>query len=201
MFCARGQNELWKNSHCAWNPVGISKFIKQVACGTRLAWLLTEVPIFNMNGTRTPLIKSAGESASSPSSGYRPRVLVVDDETAIADTIATILSLNGYIATAEYDGDCALETALLKPPHLLITDVMLPGMNGVELAITMKRIYPECKILLFSGQASIADLMTSARRAGHHFTLLNKPLPPEDLLAEVAFHLQAGKGLHNTATI
>lgn len=152
-----------------------------------------------MNRTRNSLIESAGESASSHSSGYRPRVLVVDDESAIADTITTILSLNGYIATAVYDGDCAVETALLKPPQMLITDVMLPGMNGVELAITIKRIYPECKILLFSGQASTADLITSANRAGHNFTLLSKPMPPQDLLATVALHLQSNTGLANTA--
>jgi CheY-like chemotaxis protein len=77
--------------------------------------------------------------------------------------------------------------------------VMLPGMNGIELAITMKRIYPECKILLFSGQASTADLMTSAKHAGHHFTLLSKPMPPQDLLAAVAKHLQPNVGPQDAA--
>ncbi len=113
--------------------------------------------------------------------GHRPRVLVVDDECAIADTIAKILSLSGFPAIAAYDGNGALDTALLRPPEMLITDVVLPGMNGVELAITIKRIYPDCKILLFSGQASTSDLLATAHHAGHRFTLLNKPIPPQNL--------------------
>jgi CheY-like chemotaxis protein len=116
-------------------------------------------------------------------------VLVVDDETVIADTITKILSLNGYAATAAYDGDSALESALVRPPNLLLTDVILPGMNGIELAQTVKRVFPDCKILLCSGQASTSDLMSSAFRAGHRFTLLNKPMPPDQLLAAVAEHL------------
>jgi len=141
-----------------------------------------------MNGTRNSPIVSVGKT-SSRESQYRPRVLVVDDESVIADTIAKILSISGYETTAAYDGDSALQISLLKPPELLITDVVLPGMNGVELAITIKRIYPDCKILLFSGQASTADLLAVAGRNGHHFTLLNKPVPPQDLIALVAAYL------------
>lgn len=117
---------------------------------------------------------------------YRPVVLVVDDESAIADTLTEILSRSGYAAMAAYDGYGALETALLAPPEMLITDVVLPAMSGIELAITMRRVYPDCKVILFSGQASTADLLASARQDGHHFTLLTKPVHPRDLLAQVA---------------
>lgn len=144
-----------------------------------------------MKETRNSLSQSLGESPLPHVCGYRPRVLVVDDESMIADTITKILSISGYTATATYDGDDALETALISPPDLLITDVMLPGMNGIDLAITIKRVYPDCKILLFSGQAATADLMSSAKRAGHEFTLLSKPMPPKDLLAMVAMHLNS----------
>lgn len=117
---------------------------------------------------------------------HRPVVLVVDDESVIADTLAEILTRSGYHGIAEYDGDSALETALLTPPEMLITDVVLPGITGIELAIKVRRIFPDCKIILFSGQASTADLLTSARADGHHFTLLNKPLHPQDLLQRVS---------------
>ena len=120
---------------------------------------------------------------------YRRVILVVDDESAIADTLAEILSRSGYAALVAYDATDALETALLSPPEMLITDVVLPGMSGIELAITIKRIFPDCKILLFSGQAATSDLMITARSAGHHFTLLNKPIHPGDLLAQVAASL------------
>ena len=127
------------------------------------------------------------------SGAHRPAVLVVDDESVIADTLAEILSRSGYNAVAAYDGDSALETALLNPPEMLITDVVLPGMTGIELAITMRRIFPECKIILFSGQASTSDLLATARADGHHFTLLNKPLHPQDLLQRVSDGLTAHK--------
>jgi DNA-binding response OmpR family regulator len=138
-----------------------------------------------MSGTRNTPIVPVGEATSFHGFNFRPRVLVVDDETSIADTTATILSMSGYEATAAYDGNDALEAALLSPPHLVITDVVLPGMNGIELAITLQRVFPDCQILLFSGQASTVDLLAAAGAAARRFTLLSKPVPPEHLLATV----------------
>jgi CheY-like chemotaxis protein len=141
----------------------------------------------------TVSLKDVPVSAKDNAPAYRPVVLVVDDESIIADTLAEILNRSGYIGVAEYDGDSALETALLMPPEMLITDVVLPGMSGIELAITIRRIFPDCKIILFSGQASTADLLAAARQDGHHFTLLNKPLHPQGLLARVSENLKAHK--------
>lgn len=124
---------------------------------------------------------------------HRPVVMVVDDESSIADTLAEILSRSGYAAVTAYDGDSALETALLSPPEMLIADVVLPGMSGIDLAISIKRIFPDCKIILFSGQASTADLLAAANRDGHHFQLLNKPVHPADLLARIASSLKQHK--------
>jgi DNA-binding response OmpR family regulator len=117
---------------------------------------------------------------------YRPSVIVVDDESNIADTLAEILSRSGYAAVAAYDADAALETALLKPPEILITDVMLPGTNGVDLGIRIRRIFPDCRVFLFSGQAATTDLLASASRDGHEFVLLSKPVHPVDLLARIS---------------
>jgi len=141
-----------------------------------------------MSGKRTSPSASTGEVSNS--GVHRPSVLVVDDESAIADTLAEILSRSGYAAKTAYDGNAALEVALLTPPELLVSDVVLPGMSGIELAITIRRIFPDCKILLFSGQASTEDLLAAARREGHHFTLLTKPVHPLDLLARVADSLK-----------
>lgn len=116
---------------------------------------------------------------------YRTVVLVVDDESVIADTLVEILNRNGYAAIAAYNAEEAMETALVTPPEMLITDVVLPEMNGIELAITVRRVFPDCKILLFSGQASTTGLLASASREGHQFSLLNKPVHPRDLLARV----------------
>jgi DNA-binding response OmpR family regulator len=139
-----------------------------------------------MNSRRPSPVVPIDQVPPADTSAYRPVVLVVDDESAIADTLTEILSRSGYAAMTAYDGNDALETALMTPPEMLITDVILPGMSGVELAITVRRIFPDCKILLFSGQASTADLLTTAKREGHHFTLLSKPVHPRELLACVA---------------
>jgi len=125
--------------------------------------------------------------------GYRPVVLVVDDESVITDSLAAILSQGGYAAISAYDAESALESALLMPPEMLITDVILPGMSGIDLAITIKRIFPDCKIILFSGQASTTDLLNTARQNGHDFELLSKPLHPSVLLTRIAERLAKRK--------
>ena len=140
-----------------------------------------------------PLEENPSLRSRTTSDTYRPSVMVVDDESSIADTLAEILSRSGYAAVAAYDGDSALETALLNPPEMLITDVVLPGMSGIELAITVRRIFPDCKIILFSGQASTADLLVAASREGHQFTLLSKPIHPADLLSRISDSLKHRK--------
>jgi DNA-binding response OmpR family regulator len=127
-----------------------------------------------------PVSRSTSEADS-----YRPVVLVVDDESVIADTLTEILNRAGFAAMPAYDAEGALETALLMPPELLISDVILPGMSGVDLAITVKRIFPDCRILLFSGQAATSDLLASANSRGHRVSLLKKPIHPSELLARI----------------
>jgi DNA-binding NtrC family response regulator len=142
----------------------------------------------------------ASEASFCHKSGRRSRILVVDEESVTADALAEILRHNGYGAEAAYDGTGALQKALLSPPELVITDVALPGMSGVQLAITLKRAYPGCKILLYSGQASTPELIRSPHCAPYDFTLLSKPVRPRDLLALVEHRLgTAGSVLLPTA--
>jgi CheY-like chemotaxis protein len=115
----------------------------------------------------------------------KPRVLVVDDEHVIADTLAIILNQHGYEATAVYSGTAAVERARNLTPDLIISDVIMQDMNGIEAAIQIREFLPGCKILLFSGQASTADLLENARAQGHEFEILAKPVHPQDLLAKL----------------
>ena len=117
----------------------------------------------------------------------RPRrVLVVDDEPCIADTLAAIFRNAGYEAATAYDGNGGLSQCEVFRPDLVITDVVMPEMNGIEMAIWIKERYPTCKVLLFSGQAATANLLDEARRSGYDFELLAKPVHPGELLAKVA---------------
>ena len=116
----------------------------------------------------------------------KPRVIVVDDERVIADTLATILNRAGFNATAAYTGSQAVELARSEKPDLIISDVMMPDMNGIEAAIHIREFLPACKVLLFSGQAATADLLENARAQGHEFEILGKPVHPSDLLAKLS---------------
>jgi CheY-like chemotaxis protein len=112
-------------------------------------------------------------------------VLVVDDERVIADTLATILNQNGFEASAVYTGTAAVDSARSSHPDLVISDVIMQDMNGIEAAIRIRQMLPTCKILLFSGQAATADLLEKARAQGHQFEILAKPVHPQDLLAKL----------------
>ena len=114
------------------------------------------------------------------------RIFVVDDEHCIADTLAVILRNAGYEARAFYDAQGALEQAASCSPDLVISDVMMPGMNGVEMAILIRERHPECKVLLFSGMASTLNILDMVGRRGYDFELVAKPIHPTDLLALVA---------------
>jgi CheY-like chemotaxis protein len=126
------------------------------------------------------------EDASLPPEKSLPVVLVVDDERVIADTLSTILSRSGFSTMTAYDGASALQLAAVTPPDLLISDVMMPGMTGIDLAITMTETIPGCRVLLFSGQAATVDLLEEARNAGHNFTTLTKPVHPTDMLKRIS---------------
>ena len=115
----------------------------------------------------------------------KPRVLVADDEQVIANTLAIILNQAGFEAKAVYSGENALETIDEFQPNMLISDVIMTGMTGIEAAIQVRAKLPGCKILLFSGQAATADLLEKARAHGHEFEILAKPVHPTDLLAKL----------------
>jgi DNA-binding NtrC family response regulator len=113
-------------------------------------------------------------------------VLIVDDEVRIADTLAAILRRSGFRTMVAYDATTALKIARATPPDLLLSDVVMPELSGVDLAFAVRQTIPKCKILLFSGQAATMDLLGAARDAGQTFTILAKPMHPTKLLAWVA---------------
>ena len=112
----------------------------------------------------------------------KPKVLVVDDERVIADTLVMILNQSGFEAHAAYSGEKALEQAATLAPNMLISDVIMADLNGIDAAIRIRALLPNIKVLLFSGQAATADLLEKARAEGHEFEILAKPVHPQDLL-------------------
>ena len=112
----------------------------------------------------------------------RPRVLIVDDEKLIADTCAEILDGAGFDTKTAYDGWAALEMVREFQPDYLLTDVLMPRMNGVELAIYVSKMLPAAKVLLFSGQAGISEILLQGNEQGFEFELVAKPIHPIKLI-------------------
>jgi DNA-binding NtrC family response regulator len=114
------------------------------------------------------------------------KIMIVDDEETIADTLALIFSSNGYDARTAYSAEEALAILEEWPPDLAVIDVVLPGMNGIEFAIFLQASYPDVHFLLFSGQPGTGGLLEEAKKKGHLFEILAKPLHPTFMLATVA---------------
>ncbi len=134
------------------------------------------------------------ESATFPETNGHV-VLVVDDERIIADTLSIILRKHGYGVLTAYNGVAALDLAYETPPDLLLSDVVMPGMTGIELAIILTKAMPTCKVLLFSGQASTADLLMTAQALGHDFNVMTKPVHPTDILRQIEERLTGSQML------
>jgi DNA-binding response OmpR family regulator len=143
-----------------------------------------------MNFPTVPLTELASKGLIAETDQMKPIVLIVDDEAIIADTLVAILAHNRIAAMAAYNGKSALEIARVIPPDLLLSDVVMPDMSGIDLAIAIREAIPDCKVLLFSGQAATVDLLGRAREAGHNFTTLEKPIHPTDLLARISESLK-----------
>src|SRR5437763_288759 len=123
------------------------------------------------------------------------RILVVDDDAVIADSLAVILNANGYHAKAVHSAEDAIEESVLLAPDVLITDVVMTGMSGIDLAIHISNTVPTCKIILFSGQAQTANLLAAAEDRGYRFELLQKPVHPQVLLQRLNEYVASLKEL------
>jgi DNA-binding NtrC family response regulator len=118
------------------------------------------------------------------------RVLIVD-ERSLADTLVMNLQREGHEAASAYNGAAALQKIKCFIPDCVISDVIMPGMNGIELCAIIERKHPDCHILLFSGQPSTNELVEKARAQGHTWALLARPVDPDELLDKLA-SLHAG---------
>jgi DNA-binding response OmpR family regulator len=110
------------------------------------------------------------------------RILIVDDESVIADSLAMIFRTKGFEARAVYSGERAVELAPVFEPDVLISDVIMSGMTGIEVGIYVREHFPACRVLLFSGQAATSDLIVAADTGGYRFDMLTKPVQPQVLL-------------------
>jgi DNA-binding response OmpR family regulator len=112
----------------------------------------------------------------------KPKVLIADDEKLIADTLALILNLGGFDARAVYTCEKALEVAPSFRPDVLVSDVLMADLNGVDAAIQMRDMLPDIRVFLLSGQAATADMIEKSKANDLGFEVLIKPMHPQELI-------------------
>jgi CheY-like chemotaxis protein len=114
------------------------------------------------------------------------RIVLVDDDVPMRELFAKLLSQRGYKVSQAGNGRIALEQMQQMPVELVITDMIMPEMDGVEIIVALRRIYPGVKIIAVaeSGLGPAENSLNIARALGAHKTLV-KPLDPEQLISAV----------------
>ena len=112
-------------------------------------------------------------------------MIVVDDEEVVASTLAMILRQDGFSVVCFSNPLEALKAARFEAPDILISDVVMPDLSGIELARQVRKHCPNCKVVLLSGQSATLNLLETARTDGQDFELLQKPMHPADLLEKL----------------
>ena len=111
------------------------------------------------------------------------RVLIVDDDRDMADSLAFIIKRRGHDVTVAYDGETAVEMFKTKAFDLAFLDVLLPGMNGVESFLAIRKARPDAKVYMMTGYAP-EELVNVALQQGA-LGVLRKPVFPEDILSKL----------------
>ncbi|EGJ50789.1 response regulator [Desulfocurvibacter africanus] len=111
------------------------------------------------------------------------KVLLVDDEQQFVSTLAERLELRGIAARVAYNGDQALEAVEIDAPNIIVLDVIMPGMKGLEVLRHVKAKHPEVQVILLTGQGATRDGIEGMRLGA--FDYMIKPLDIEALVEKM----------------
>lgn len=101
-------------------------------------------------------------------------VLIIDDDEAIREYVGFMLVKNGFRVYEAINGNDGIAVAGQNPPDLIITDLVMPGMEGIETIRKIRKLYPACRIIAMSGSVNSDAYLTMARHLGAH-CVLRKP--------------------------
>lgn len=111
------------------------------------------------------------------------QVLVVDDERSLAKVVASYLARDGYQVRCVFDGPAALDAAREDEPDVVVLDLMLPGLDGVEVCRRL-RTFSDCYVIMLTARTEEADKLTGLGVGADDY--LTKPFSPRELVARVA---------------
>ena len=103
-----------------------------------------------------------------------PRILLVDDDNDIRETMVTLLSMNDYQVTAVADGQSAIDEVNREKYNIVITDLMMPKMSGIDVIKNLKGIDPELQCIVITGYATVSTAVDAMKAGAYDY--LMKPL-------------------------
>ena len=113
----------------------------------------------------------------------KAHILVVDDDPRITDLLRRILAYEGYSVAIAASGSEALTRSLERPPDLVVLDIMLPGLDGLEVAQRLRTAGDNVPILMLTARDTVADRVKGLETGADDY--LVKPFAPEELVARV----------------
>lgn len=111
----------------------------------------------------------------------KPNVLVIDDDRMVADTLAEILRLHGFSPIALYSGEEAISFVERFQPDIVLSDIRMHRVDGIEAAQTIRQLHPECRVILFTASTVNTKMKAAIKRCGFEF--LQRPLHPQSVLS------------------
>jgi DNA-binding response OmpR family regulator len=111
------------------------------------------------------------------------RVLIVDDEEELAATIAERLELRGIKAQTASNGDAALSVLKTDPPHVVVLDLMMPGMGGLEMLKQIKSLKLNIPVIMLTGYGSKEQSIEGMNLGAFDYVI--KPCNLDDLIAKI----------------
>ena len=119
--------------------------------------------------------------------GVQPRVLVVDDEPDIVAALTGALTYWGYAVSTAHDGPAALQQVKAARPHVVLLDINMPGMDGLEVLRHLRELDPEVGVIMVSGQGDAETRQTALTLGAADY--LRKPMRLQEVERSVAGRL------------
>ncbi|HPO10154.1 MAG TPA: response regulator, partial [bacterium] len=120
-------------------------------------------------------------------------ILIVDDDETMVSTLARVVSQDGHRAVTALSGHEGLRKVADCAPDLVITDLVMPGMDGISFVRSLKAIDPALPVIMITGHGSIDSAVEAMREGAFHY--LTKPISMRDLLLYVSKALESREAL------
>ena len=168
-----GPHKIEKNQPKIWGMTGST--LQKVSLRARCPVMIVPSDV--------PKIYPSGDINLSAEDRKKYKILVVDDELSLRDSLKEWLEEEGFTTGMAESGQQALEMLAKEDYHLMLSDIKMPGMDGVELLTRAKKQYPDLGVVMMTAYAAI-DTAVDAMKIGAH-DYLTKPFDPEILVPKI----------------